>query len=73
MQVARLAVPEDLHPLGQLVKRELTLVLQKDLAHLIGGRFLAGVGIESLRSPARPVLPGASGIKLVHDLGHEFS
>ena len=37
VQVARLAIPECLHPLGELVERELTLVLQKDLAHLIGG------------------------------------
>ena len=66
-------VPEDLHPLGESIERELTLVLQKDLTHLIGGRLLAGIGIESLGSPASSVLPGAGGIKLAHDLGHEFT
>ena len=36
MKIGRLAIPKLLHPFCQLVKRKLTLILKKNLPHLIG-------------------------------------
>ena len=73
MQVGRLPVPKSLQTFGQLIKRKLTLIFEKNLTHLIRSRLLASIGIESLGPPPRRIPAGTSGVELPHDLGHELT
>ncbi len=73
VQVGGLPVAELLHPLRQLIEGQLPPILEKNLPHLVGGRLLPGIGIESASSPITPVATSAGPVQLRHNPGHEPS